>query len=88
MLGGYLSAAKCRRAHCPAESISTHCLLSSKIQIGFTFMVLATQVVPNKEPFKWELILKGGKLYMLLWMQICILLLVGSTLAYYHSQGV
>jgi len=36
---GYLSGARCRLAYGPADATATHCF--SKIQIGFTFLVLA-----------------------------------------------
>jgi len=38
---GYLSGARCRLAYGPADATATHCLLLSKIQIGFTFLVPA-----------------------------------------------
>jgi len=37
---GYLSGAMCRVAYGPADATATHC--HSKIQTGFTFLVLAT----------------------------------------------
>jgi len=46
----YLSAARCRLAYGPADATATHFLLLSKIQIGFTFLVPAHLVVPEKGP--------------------------------------
>ena len=37
----YLSGARCRFAYGPADATATHCLCFSKIQIGFTFLILA-----------------------------------------------
>jgi len=45
---GYLSGARCRLAYGPADAIANHC--SSKIQIGFTFLVLAHLDSPKKGP--------------------------------------
>jgi len=42
---GYLSGARCRLAYGPADASATHCLLLSKIQIGFTFLVPADRDV-------------------------------------------
>jgi len=45
---GYLSGTRCRLAHGPADATATHCLLLSKIQIGFTFLVPAHLGSPGK----------------------------------------
>jgi len=52
---GYLSGARCRLAYGPADATATHCLLCcfSKIQIGFTFLVLAHLDCPGKRATKW-----------------------------------
>ena len=39
-------------AHGPADATATHCLLLSKIQIGFTFLVLAHPGSPVKRAIK------------------------------------
>ena len=50
---GYLSAAICRLAYGPADATATHCLSRfSKIQISFTFLVLADLVSPRKRAVK------------------------------------
>ena len=42
----YLSGARCRLAYGPADATATHCLSCfSKIQIGFTFLVLAQRAI-------------------------------------------
>ena len=48
---GYLSGARCRLAYGPGDATATHC--SSKIQIGFTFLVPAYPGCPGKEAVKW-----------------------------------
>jgi len=48
----YLSGARCRLAYGPADSTATHCLFSSKIQIGFTFMVPAHPGSPGQRAVK------------------------------------
>ena len=45
---GYLSGAKCRLA----DATATHCLLLSKIQIGFTFLVPAYPGSPAQRAVK------------------------------------
>jgi len=45
-----MSGARCRLAYGPADATATHCLLLHKIQIGFTFLVLAYPGSPGKEP--------------------------------------
>ena len=45
---GYLSGAKCRLA----DATATHCLLLSKIQIGFTFLVPAYPGSPAQRAIK------------------------------------
>ena len=50
---GYLSGARCRLAYVPADAIATHCLLLSKIQTGFTFLVPAHPGSPGKRAVKW-----------------------------------
>ena len=47
---GYLSGMRCRFAYGPADAIAIHYLLLQEIQIGFgfTFLVPAHQVVPDK----------------------------------------
>ena len=50
---GYLSGARCRLAYGPADATATHCLLLSKIQIGFIFLVLAHLGSPGKRAIKW-----------------------------------
>jgi len=47
---GYLSGTRCRLAYGPADVAATHRLLLGKIQIGFTFLVPAHPVVPDKGP--------------------------------------
>ena len=47
---GYLSGARCRLAYGPADATATHCLLLQIFQSGFTFLVLAHPVVPDKGP--------------------------------------
>ena len=47
---GYLSGARCRLAYGPADATATHYSCFSKIQIGFTFLVPATWVAPEKGP--------------------------------------
>ena len=47
---GYLSGARCRVAHDPADATATHCLLLQQIQIGFTFLVPAHLGSPRKGP--------------------------------------
>jgi len=49
---GYLSGARCRLAYGPADATATHCLLFSKIQIGFTFLVPAHLGSPGKRAVK------------------------------------
>ena len=49
---GYLSGARCRLAYGPANATATHCLLVSKIQIGFTFLVPAHLGSPRKRAVK------------------------------------
>jgi len=50
---GYLSGARCRLAYGPAVATATHCLLLQKIQIGFTFLVLAYLGSTGKTAVKW-----------------------------------
>ena len=47
---GYLSGARCTFAYGPADPTAIHCLLLREIQIGFgfTFLVPAQWVVPDK----------------------------------------
>ena len=49
---GYLSGARCRLAYGPADATATHCLFFSKIQIGFTFLVLAHPGSPGQRAVK------------------------------------
>ena len=49
---GCLSGARCRLAYGPADATATHCHFS-KIQIGFTFLVLAHLGSPGKRAVKW-----------------------------------
>ena len=49
---GHLSGARCRLAYGPAEATTTHCLCFNKIQIGFTFLVLAYPGRPGKRAVK------------------------------------
>jgi len=52
---GYLSGTRCRLAYGPADVSATHCLLLScfsKIQIGFTFLVLAHLGSPGQRAIK------------------------------------
>ena len=49
---GYLSGVRCRLAYGPADATATHCLCSSKIQIGFTFLVPANPGSPGKRAVK------------------------------------
>jgi len=49
---GCLSGARCRLAYVPADAIATHCLLYSKIQIGFFVLVLAHLGSPGKRAVK------------------------------------
>jgi len=49
----YLSGARCRLAYGPADATATHCLLLSKIQIGFIFLVLAHPGSPGQRAVKW-----------------------------------
>ena len=46
----YLPGARCRLAYGPADATATHCLCFSKIQIGFTFLILAYPGCPGKGP--------------------------------------
>jgi len=50
--GGVLSGARCRLAYCPADATATHSC-SSKIQIGFTFVVPAHLGSPGQRAVKW-----------------------------------
>jgi len=45
---GYVSGSRCRFAYGPADATATYCLMLQWIQIGFTFLVPVTQVVPDK----------------------------------------
>ena len=47
---GYLSGTRCRLAHGPAEA-TVSCF--SKVQTGFTFLVLAQRGSPGKRAVKW-----------------------------------
>jgi len=47
---GYLSGASCRLAYGPAAPLPLTVSCFSKIQIGFTFLVLAHLVSPEKGP--------------------------------------
>jgi len=50
---GYLSGARCRVAHSPADATATHCLLLQwKIQTGFTFLVPAHSGSPGQRAIK------------------------------------
>ena len=49
---GYLSTARCRLAYGPADATATHCLLLSKIQIVFTFLVPAHLGSPGQRAVK------------------------------------
>jgi len=49
---GYLSGVRCRLAYGPTDATATHCLLLRKIQIGFTFLVLAHLGSPGKRAIK------------------------------------
>jgi len=49
---GYLSGVRCRLAYDAADATATHCLLISKIQIGFTFLVPAHLGSPGKRAIK------------------------------------
>ena len=49
---GYLSGAWCWLAYGPADANATHCLLLQKIQIGFTFLVLADPGSPGLRAVK------------------------------------
>jgi len=48
---GYLSAARCRLAYGPVDATATHCLFS-KMQTGFTFLVLAHLGSPGQRDVK------------------------------------
>jgi len=48
---GYLSGAMCRLAYCPANPLTVSCF--SKIQLGYTFLVLAQPGSPGKGAVKW-----------------------------------
>ena len=48
----WLSRARCRFAYGPADVTATHCLLLSKNQIGFTFLVLPHLGSPGKRAIK------------------------------------
>jgi len=83
---GYLSGARCRLAYVPADAIATHCLLLSKIQTGFTFLVPAHPGSPGKRAVKWVCVhrstcvsrhlqlklegLVGAEFYGLFWRQL------------------
>jgi len=45
---GYLSGARRKLAYGPADATATHCLLLSKIQTGFTFLVPADPGSPGQ----------------------------------------
>ena len=47
-----LSGARCRLAYGPADGTATRCLLLSKIQIGFTFLVPAHLGSPGQRAIK------------------------------------
>ena len=47
---GYLSGARCRLAYVPADATALTVSCFSKIQIGFTFLVLAHLGSPGKGP--------------------------------------
>jgi len=48
---GYLSGARCKFAHGPADATATHCLLVSvKFQIGFNFLVPGHRGNPGQNP--------------------------------------
>jgi len=53
VLAGYLSGARCKLAYGPADATVTRYLCFSKIQIGFTFLVLAHLGSPGKRAVKW-----------------------------------
>ena len=50
----WLSGARCRLAYGPADATAAHCLLLqySKIQIGYTFLVLARPGSPGQRVVK------------------------------------
>ena len=50
---GYLSGARCRLAHGPADALPLTVSCFSKIQIGFTFLVLTHLGSPGKRAVKW-----------------------------------
>ena len=52
---GCLSGARCRLAYGPADATPLTVSCSSKIQIGFTFLVPAYPGCPGKEAVKWLL---------------------------------
>ena len=49
---GYLSGARCRLAYCPPMPLPLTVFCSSKIQIGFTFLVLAHLGSPGQRAIK------------------------------------
>ena len=48
-----------RGADGPADATVTHCLLLSKIQIGFTFLVPAHLGSPGQRAVKWVCVCTG-----------------------------
>ena len=63
---GYLSGARCRLAYGPADGpapLTVSCF--SKIQSGFTFLVLAHPGCPGKRAVEWECV------YVMLFDSIC-----------------
>jgi len=57
---GCVSGARCRLAYGPADATATHSLLLRKIQIGFTFLLLAHLGSPVKRAVKWVCVLPGN----------------------------
>jgi len=49
---GYLSGVRCRLAYGPADATATHFSCYSKIQIGFTFLVLVHRGSPGQRAVK------------------------------------
>jgi len=64
----YLSDARCRLAYCPAaDATATHCLLLHKIQIGFSFLVLAHVGSPGQRAIKYACVCVRACMRVCVW---------------------
>ena len=72
---GYLSGARCRLAYCQPMPLQLTVSCSSKIQIGFTFVVLAHLGSPGQRAIKRVCVCLWSQKVQLWWQQFLLIFL-------------